>query len=133
MNGYYINKGTDVNEVKNKWSALGFLDSAKEESKGKVAMSLEIIQKFYIFNNLVGDDYVKSLIFPVIVRIMRDTKKTYTFLELVTEVMNIFAKFSDLAESFDFEEFKKEKVSQKNLDREACLVSKFCSEYFKEL
>ncbi len=64
---------------------------------------------------------------------MRDTKKTYTFLELVTEVMNIFAKFSDLAESFDFEEFKKEKVSQKNLDREACLVSKFCSEYFKEL
>lgn len=129
MNGYLINKHTDVNEVKNKWSVFGLLDSVKEENKDKTAMSLEIIQKFYIFNNLVGDDYVKTLIFPVIVRIMRDNKKIYTFLELVTEVMNVFAKFSDLAESFDFEEFKKEKVLQKELDREACLVSKFCSEY----
>ena len=129
MKNYFINKQTNKNEVTHKWSELGFLDSTKDENKAKTAMALELMQKCYIYNNLGGDDYVKTMIFPVIVRIMRDTTKEYSFLELTSEVMNIFYNFSNFSETFDFDEFKKEYVSQEHLDEEAVSVAKFCSEY----
>ena len=129
MKNYFINEQTDKNEVVYKWTNIGFLDSTKEENKKKTAMAFEIMQKYYMYNDLSGDDYVKTLIFPVIGRIIRDTTKEYTFLELTNEVLNIFNKFNEFSNSFDFEVFKSKSVLQEHLDKEAVTVANFCIEY----
>ena len=125
MKNYFINEQTDKNEVVYKWTNIGFLDSTKEENKKKTAMAFEIMQKYYMYNDLSGDDYVKTLIFPVIGRIIRDTTKEYTFLELTNEVLNIFNKFNEFSNSFDFEVFKSKSVLQEHLDKEAVTVANF--------
>ena len=129
MKNYFINEQTDKNEVVYKWTNIGFLDSTKEENKKKTAMAFEIMQKYYMYNDLSGDDYVKTLIFPVIGRIIRDTTKEYTFLELTNEVLNIFNKFNEFSNSFDFEVLKSNSVLQEHLDKEAVTVGNFCIEY----
>ena len=129
MKNYFINEQTDKNEVVYKWTNIGFLDSTKEENKKKTAMAFEIMQKYYMYNDLSGDDYVKTLIFPVIGRLIRDTTKEYTFLELTNEVLNIFNKFNEFSNSFDFEVFKSKSVLQEHLDKEAVTVANFCIEY----
>ena len=129
MNDYFKTRlANQTDDVIEKWGKLGFLESIKGENKKKTAYALEITQKYCFYNIEKIHEDVKTLIFPVIIRLFKEDLNEYSYLVLNKVVVKIINDFQGFVETFDFEEYKNDSEN-KNVDIDAVRCGKFCGEY----
>jgi hypothetical protein len=114
-NGFFINEIIpSLDDVVLKWEKTGLLDSVLiEKQKIKMSMALEIASLYYIFNNKEGDDLAKTMIFPVIIKILKNNMAVNRFFTLTSWVLNIIEEFNE----FYLNCYKENKFEVKRSDK----------------
>lgn len=115
----------DIEEITQKWYELGFLEKLPNHLKPVLAMKFELASLYIIdCDDLMGDNVIRSCIFPIIYRIYKSGKTINVAMTIfVREVNQFFINNRELTQSLR---------AYNNIDVDAEMCDLFCESYTSE-
>ena len=90
-----------INQVVEKWKAIGFLNSDTIKNKQNVALSCELTEMYLSENTDKYTMELKTLIYPVVVRVFGKYDENITIETISNKVTQIAEEFSTKLETED--------------------------------